>query len=257
MTYIGIIGGSGLYNIMDNKELLSVDTPYGDPSDKIEIGKINNVDVAFLPRHGKKHTIPPHKVNYKANIFALHKLGVERIIGLNAVGSLNEDYNPGDIVIPDQFIDFTKRRDLTYYDGPDVYHISMADPFCSDISQKAYETGKKLNYKIHGKGSYLCIEGPRFSTRSESKMFKNFADIIGMTLVPEINLAAELSLCYGMIATVTDYDAWSIKPVEASDVMNIMKENEEKVSNMLYNLIPEINGQRKCNCSLRLENAKA
>ncbi len=257
MAYIGIIGGSGLYNIMDSKESINVDTPYGNTSDKIEVGKINNVDVAFLPRHGKKHTIPPHKVNYKANIFALHKLGVERIIGLNAVGSLNEDYNPGDIVIPDQFIDFTKRRDLTYYDGPEVYHISMADPFCSDISIKAYETGKKLDYKIHNNGSYLCIEGPRFSTRSESKMFKNFADIIGMTLVPEINLAAELSLCYGMIATVTDYDAWSTKAVEASDVMEIMKESEEKVSNMLYNLIPEIKGQRNCKCSLRLENAKA
>ncbi len=257
MTYIGIIGGSGLYNIMDNKELMNIDTPYGNTSDKIEVGKINNIDVAFLPRHGKKHTIPPHKVNYKANIFALHKLGVERIIGLNAVGSLNEDYHPGDIVIPDQFIDFTKRRDLTYYDGPDVYHTSMADPFCSDINKKAYETGKKLNYRIHDTGSYLCIEGPRFSTRSESKMFKNFADIIGMTLVPEINLAAELSLCYGMIATVTDYDAWSTKPVEVSDVINIMKESEEKVSNMLYNLIPEINDQRSCNCSLRLENAKA
>ena len=257
MTYIGIIGGSGLYTLMKETETINVDTPYGKTSDSIEIGKINGVDVAFIPRHGKKHTIPPHKVNYKANIWALKHIGVERIVGLNAVGSLKEDYSPGDIVVPDQFIDLTRRRDLTFYDGPDVYHISMADPFCPDISRKIYETGKSLNYNIHSSGTYVCIEGPRFSTRAESKLFHTFGDIIGMTLVPEINLAGELSMCYGMIATVTDYDAWSDTAVEASDVMNIMKENEKKVSDILYNVIPKINDQRNCNCSLRLENAKA
>ncbi len=257
MTYIGIIGGSGLYSIMETRKTMDVDTPYGKPSAPLEIGEINGVEVAFLPRHGKKHTVPPHMVNYKANIFALHKVGVERIIGLNAVGSLKDEYKPGDIVIPDQFIDFTRRRELTYYNGPDVYHISMADSFCNDISAKAYETGKSLSFPVHKNGAYLCIEGPRFSTRAESKMFRNFADIIGMTLVPEINLAAELSMCYGMLATVTDYDAWKDEAVEASDVMQIMKESEEKVSKMLYNLVPEINGQRNCKCSLRLENAKA
>ncbi len=256
MTYIGIIGGSGLYDIMNETKTLEIKTPYGEVSGKIEIGKINGVEVAFLPRHGKTHTIPPHKVNYKANMWAFKSIGVERIIGLNAVGSLKEEYHPGDIVIPDQFIDLTKRRELTFYDGPEVYHISMADPFCLDISSKSYIIGKKLDYNIHQNGSYICIEGPRFSTRSESKMFKQFGDIIGMTLVPEINLADELSMCYSMIATVTDYDAWSETAVEAGDVMKIMKESEKQVSNMLFNLIPEINDQRNCNCSLRLENAK-
>ncbi|MEM0139656.1 MAG: S-methyl-5'-thioadenosine phosphorylase [Ferroplasma sp.] len=257
MTYTGIIGGSGLYSIMKSKRIEEIDTPYGKTSSPIEIGDINGVEVAFIARHGKKHTVPPHMVNYKANIFALNKLGVERVVGLNAVGSLKEEYKPGDIVIPDQFIDFTKRRDLTYYNGPDVYHISMADPFCNDIESSAYSTGIKLGYPVHKSGTYLCIEGPRFSTRAESRMFKNFADIIGMTLVPEINLTAELSMCYGMLATVTDYDAWKDEAVEATDVMEIMKQSEEKVANMLYNLIPKINDQRNCKCSLRLENAKA
>ncbi len=257
MASIGIIGGSGLYNIMENVKKVDVETPYGKPSDMIEIGEISGIEVAFIPRHGKKHNIPPHMVNYHANIWALKKLGVERVIGLNAVGSLRDDYRPGDIVIPDQFIDFTRKRRLTYYDGPDVYHISMADPFCNDISNITYHAGLDLGYNIHSSGTYVCIEGPRFSTRSESKMFRQFGDIIGMTLVPEINLADELAMCYGMIATVTDYDVWSEKPVDVNEVINIMRQNEEKVPKILSRVIPKIHDQRNCKCSLRLENAKA
>ncbi|CAC11476.1 purine-nucleoside phosphorylase related protein [Thermoplasma acidophilum] len=256
MAYIGIIGGSGLYDLMPESTKKVIETPFGNPSDAVEIGEVNGVEVAFLPRHGKKHTIPPHKVNYRANIWALHELGVERIIGLNAVGSLREDYKPGEIVIPDQYIDFTKRRDLTFYDGPQVYHISEADPFCPEMNSILYDTARNLKIPVHNSGTYITIEGPRFSTRAESKMFRQFADIIGMTLVPEVSLAGELALCYSVIASITDYDVWSTKPVDAREVMNIMKQNDHKVRDILFNALPLIKKERKCSCSLRLDNAK-
>ncbi len=257
MTYIGIIGGSGLYNILDNPVSKEIDTPFGKPSGNVEIGKINGIEVAFIPRHGKKHTIPPHKVNYRANLWALKTLGVERVIAVNAVGSLKEELPPGTTVIPDQFIDFTRRRELTFYDGPEVYHISAADPFCGDCNGILNSKAKELGADPHLGGTYVVVEGPRFSTRSESKMFRQFGDIIGMTLVPEVNLADELSMCYSVLATVTDYDVWADKPVDAAEVMRTMKENEEKVVKIIKESLPEINGKRNCDCSVRLDNAKA
>ncbi len=256
MAYIGIIGGSGLYDLMEKKEKIEINTPFGLPSDYIEVGEVNGIEIAFLPRHGKKHTIPPHMVNYRANIWALHSLGVERIIGLNAVGSLREDFRPGDIVIPDQYIDFTKKRDLTFYDGPEVYHISEADPFCQEMNSIFISETRNLKMPVHNKGTYITIEGPRFSTRAESKMFRQFADIIGMTLVPEVNLAGELAMCYSVIASITDYDVWAEKPVDAREVMMIMKQNDKKVRDLLFSSLPKIGRERKCNCSLRLDNAK-
>ncbi len=257
MVYIGIIGGSGLYSLLENPKSFDIDTPFGKPSSQVEVGKINGVEVAFIPRHGKKHTIPPHKVNYRANIWALNSLGVKRIIGINAVGSLKEELKPGHVVIPDQFIDFTKKRDLTFYDGPEVYHISMADPFCPEVNNAIYAVSRKIDGNSHLGGSYITIEGPRFSTRSESKMFRQFADIIGMTLVPEVNLADEMSMCYSVLATVTDYDVWSETPVEASEVFKIMKENEDKVTSIIRDVIPVINSERHCHCKDRLKDAKA
>ncbi|EQD56935.1 5'-methylthioadenosine phosphorylase II, partial [mine drainage metagenome] len=183
---------------------------------------------SILPRHGKKHTIPPHKVNYRANIWALQKQGVERIISANAVGSLKQEYAPGMMFIPDQFIDFTKRRELTFYDGPDVYHVSSADPFCPEMNEAIGKQSRKLGYDTHVGGTYACIEGPRFSTRAESKMLRQFADIIGMTVVPEINLANELAMCYTSLATITDYDVWAEEPVDTKEVLRILKENEDK-----------------------------
>ncbi len=256
MPEIGIIGGSGLYNILKDTTDRDIKTPYGDPSGKVEIGKVNGVEIAFLPRHGKKHSIPPHKVNYRANIWALQSLGVTRILTVSAVGSLKEELPPGDIIMPDQFIDFTRRRDLTFYDGPEVYHISAADPFCPDLNSKIEKAGKEAGIKTHLGGTYVCIEGPRFSTRAESKMFRQFADIIGMTLVPEINLALEKAMCYSTIATITDYDVWSDRPVDASEVIKTVKENEEKTQKLLFNLMPSLKGQISCNCSRRLEGAK-
>ncbi|MCL4328187.1 MAG: S-methyl-5'-thioadenosine phosphorylase [Candidatus Thermoplasmatota archaeon] len=256
MPKIGIIGGSGLYNLLKGPVSKTVETAYGKPSDVIDVGKIGEVEVAFLARHGKKHQIPPHMVNYRANIQALKELGVERVLSFSAVGSLKEDLPPGQIVIPDQFVDFTKRRNLTFYDGPDVYHISAADPFCSHMNTVLNEASTSEGFNTKQGGTYVCIEGPRFSTRSESKMFRTFADIIGMTLVPEVNLAMERAMCYSTVATVTDYDVWADHPVETSEVLRIIKENEEKVPKILQASLPEIASGRKCNCSSRLDNAK-
>ena len=257
MVYIGIIGGTGLYNLLEKPHSIDVETPYGKPSGEVEVGMINGVEVAFIPRHGKKHTIPPHKVNYRANIWALDSIGVRRVIAVNAVGSLREELGPGTVMIPDQFVDFTRRRELTFFDGPEVYHISAADPFCPEMNAVLHRTAKEIDDTAHLGGSYVTVEGPRFSTRAESKMFRQFADIIGMTLVPEVNLADEMSMCYSVLATVTDYDVWSEKPVEAAEVFKTMKENEEKVTEIISRSVPEINRERHCSCKDRLKEAKA
>ncbi|MEM0077941.1 MAG: S-methyl-5'-thioadenosine phosphorylase, partial [Thermoplasmata archaeon] len=226
---VAIIGGSGIGEIFEVENEINIHTPYGLPSDNISIGKISGVKVAFLPRHGKGHKIPPHKINYRANIYSLKEIGVKKIIGVSAVGSLRENLKPGDLAIVSQFIDFTKKREYTFYDGPKVVHISMANPFSSEINDILSKNAKNLGYRVHENVTYICIEGPRFSTKAESMMFRNFADIIGMTLVPEINLARELGLCYSTLATITDYDVWAEKPVTAEEVVKIMKENEYKV----------------------------
>jgi len=252
---IGIIGGSGLYDpgIFSESKERKVYTPYGEPSDLITIGKIGNKTVAFLPRHGRRHRIPPHKINYRANIWALKELGVRWVISVSAVGSLRIDYKPGDFVIPDQFIDMTKKRDYTFFDGPVVAHVSMADPFCNSLRKLALETAKELNIRTHESGTYICIEGPRFSTRAESRTWREVykADIIGMTLVPEVNLACEAQMCYATIAMVTDYDVFAEIPVTAEEVTRVMAENTEKAKKLLYALIqrlPEKPEEGSCSC---------
>ncbi len=249
MPRIGIIGGSGIYSVFEPRERVKVHTPYGGPSASIRIGEIGGVKVAFIPRHGEHHEFPPHGVPYRANVWALRELGVERLIGVAAVGSLREDYRPGDVVLIDQFIDFTKKREYTFYDGPKVAHVSMADPFCPEMREIFYETAKELGFSVHGGGTYVCIEGPRFSTRAESFMFRQYAHIIGMTLVPEVNLARELGMCYVTIATVTDYDVWAEKPVDAQEVLRVMAENNHKVQELLRKGIPKIPEERKCGCA--------
>lgn len=254
---IAIVGGTGIHDEKEIKDAnkINVSTPYGNPSDVIIIGNYEGRNVAFLPRHGITHTIPPHKINFRANIEALNSLGVERIILLSAVGSLNENFKPGDIIISDQFIDFTKQRIQTFYDGNRVCHVSMADPFCPELRNIAIDVVKKLNFSFHGKGTYLCIEGPRFSTRAESKFFRNFADVIGMTLCPEATLAREREICCLNIATVTDYDVWAEKPVSIDDVIKVMNKNVEKIKNILKNLIRIIPDKRHCECGKALSNA--
>lgn len=255
MVKIGIIGGSGFYELLEDPREVKIATPYGSPSAPVQVGKLEGMEVAFIPRHGIGHTIPPHKVNYRANIWALHKLGVERIIGVNAVGSLQEEYKPGDIVFVDQFIDFTKKRDYTFYDGGKVYHVGFADPFCPEIRKVLIDSAKELGLQFKETGTYICIEGPRFSTRAESRMFRQFADIIGMTLVPEINLARELEICYANISMVTDYDVWAEKPVDTKEVLETMAKNIDNVKALLKLAVPRIPEKRDCPCSKALENA--
>jgi len=259
---IGIIGGSGLYDpgIIKDAQEVKVYTPYGEPSDYITVGKVEGRSVAFLPRHGRGHRIPPHKINYRANVWAMKELGVKFLISVSAVGSLRLDYKPGDFVVPDQFIDMTKKRDYTFFDGPVVAHVSMAEPFCESLRRVIVSASKDLNITTHDRGTYICIEGPRFSTRAESRVWKEVfkADVVGMTLVPEVNLACEAQLCYATIAMVTDYDVFAEIPVTAEEVTRVMAENTEKVKRLLYEVIkrlPEKPEEGLCSCCRSLETA--
>ncbi len=261
-AHVGIIGGSGVYDpgVLENPVDVRVYTPYGEPSDFITVGSLGGVRAAFLPRHGRGHRIPPHMINYRANIWALKMLGVKWVLSISAVGSLREDYRPGDLVVPDQFIDMTKQRRYTFFDGPVTAHVSMADPFCSDLSHRVVEAARELGYTIHEGGTYICIEGPRFSTRAESKVWKEVfhADIIGMTLVPEVNLACEAQTCYSTLAMVTDYDVWADHPVTAEEVERIMTSNVEKARNIVSKIVPRLTGDPdtgKCNCCRSLSTA--
>lgn len=253
---IGFIGGTGLYDSSILKDVSTVDikTEYGEPSCTFNLGLLNNKRVAFIARHGKCHTIPPHELNFRANINAFEKLGVKRIVACCAVGSLKEEYKPGDIVIPDQFIDWKKSM-TTFYNTGNVRHVSLADPFCPEIRRALIVTCKDLGIRYHDKAVYICTEGPRFSTRAESKMFRNFADIIGMTGVPEAVLARERELCLAILATVTDYDVWADKPVTFDEVKKTMKENDEKVKQIIKGVVNNIPDKRECICKDALKSA--
>jgi len=213
---IGIFGGTGIYDsgLLKESENVDIDTPYGKTSDSITVGLYKERKVAFMPRHGKKHTIPPHMINYRANIWAFKELGVKRIIAPSAVGSLKEEILPGHFALPTQFLDFTKSREGSFSNDGRVIHISVADPFCPELQKTIFNVANNQNITLHKDCTYVCIEGPRFSTKAESKFFRTTsADIIGMTLVPECQLAREAQLCYVSISTVTDYDVWAEKPV--------------------------------------------
>jgi 5'-methylthioadenosine phosphorylase len=257
---IGIIGGTGIYDsgIISDKKEIKVHTPYGEPSDSITIGKFFERTIAFIPRHGKNHRIPPHRINNRANIWALKELGVTRIIAPSAVGSLQKELKPGDIAVPDQFIDFTKARQYTFYDGGQVCHISSSDPFCTELKKLTIDCANNLNYRIHEHVTYVCIEGPRFSTRAESHFFREVmkAHIIGMTLVPECILAREAEICYVSIATITDYDAWTDSPVSSDRIIETLQKNIEKTLKLIGQLIPIISSERtECACGKGLEGA--
>ncbi|ADI31192.1 S-methyl-5'-thioadenosine phosphorylase [Staphylothermus hellenicus] len=261
---IGVIGGSGLYEIPDLQNIreYKIYTPYGMPSDNIIVGELRGRTIAFLPRHGRGHKIPPHRINYRANIWALKSIGVKWIIAFSAVGSLREDYEPGDFVVPDQFIDMTKGiRPTTFFEGGVVAHVSMADPFCEHLREIIIDAAKEIDgLMLHNKGTYICIEGPRFSTRAESRIWKEVfkADIIGMTLVPEVNLACEAQTCYATVAMITDYDVWAEKPVTAEEVVRVMNENTVKAKKLLPKIIeriPEKPLEDKCSCCKSLETA--
>ncbi|MHA2001561.1 MAG: S-methyl-5'-thioadenosine phosphorylase [Promethearchaeota archaeon] len=269
---IGIIGGTGANLSLEGAKKYKIYTPFGAPSDLITIGFFKGKKVAFLPRHGLNHSIPPHKLNFQANIWALHEIGVKRIISPCAVGGLTTKTNKGTFVIVDQYIDQTNSRPQTFYEGGEVCHISHADPFCPELNQIFYEAGKELGLNIQKGGTYVCINGPRFSTRAESRMFAQWGgDVIGMTVYPEIALAKEMNICYTSIATVTDLDAWAchcekcgivmygekcpkcggpITPlaVNIDEVIETMNKNIEHLRHLLELAIPRISEKRNCPC---------
>ena len=258
MVKLGIIGGSGIADagFFEEIERKEMETPYGKPSAPYIIGKSRDVELIFMPRHGIGHTIPPHKINYRANIWGMKELGVKQMICPSAVGSLREDYKPGEIVLSDQFIDYTKRRELTFFDGPKVVHVSTADPFCPELRGMLANICQGLNVPCHKTGTHICIEGPRFSTRAESRMFKNHADIIGMTIVPEAQLAREMGICYSNMAMVTDYDVWADNPVNVAEVMKTMKENAGKISDIVAEATKRLHQcGRDCECQQAADDA--
>jgi 5'-methylthioadenosine phosphorylase len=249
MIKIGIIGGSGLDNldILSNARDEKAETVYGEPSSPLKCGTIGNTDVVILARHGREHTIPPSQVNYRANIAALKNAGCTHILATSAVGSLREKIGRGDIVIPDQFIDFTKQRKMTFYESFEPHkpvHCAMAHPFDGNLRKLFIVECQKLRYRCHEKGTVVTIEGPRFSTRAESIMFRSFsADVINMSLATETVLANEAGIPYAAVAISTDYDSWMVdeEPVSWEMIAKVFEENAVKVTNLLINVIPKIN----------------
>ena len=258
---VGVFGGSGFYNFLKIKEEISVSTPYGRPSDRIIIGELSGIRVAFLPRHGTNHTIPPHKINYRANVFAMKKIGVKQIFAPCAAGSLQPHIKRGDFVIADQFVDRTNCRPDTFYDGPRTTHISTAEPYCPDLRNVIIESAKELGISFHPKGTVVVIQGPRFSTKSESKWYSDQGwEVINMTQYPEVALSRELEICFANISLITDYDAGlegssEIKPVSGQEIIKIFKENNDKLRELLFRAIPRVPKIRKCICSNALEGA--
>ncbi len=255
---IGIIGGTGVYDakILTSVEQLKIKTPYGAPSDFPTRGFLDGREIIAIPRHGFRHTSNPTNVNYRANIWAMKQLGVERIFSVSAVGSLKEEIKRGHLVFPDQFIDLTKFRKSTFYDGQKVCHISAAEPFCPELRKILIETAEELRIPYHEKGVCVVIEGPRFSTRAESKLFRSWnADIINMTLCPEVVLAREAEICYANIAMVTDYDVWKEETVSNEIVLKTVRENIEKVRKLIAKALLKVPEERKCNCKNALQGA--
>jgi 5'-methylthioadenosine phosphorylase len=258
---IGIIGGSGVYQMegLAAVEEVRIKTPFGDPSDAITLGTLAGVRLAFLPRHGRGHRIMPTEVNSRANIFALKTLGVERIVSISACGSLREDYAPRHIVIPDQIFDHTRgHRAYTFFGNGMVAHISFAEPFCPDLSALVYEAVRKTGATVHQGGAFITIEGPRFSTKAESRAYRQWGmDIIGMTAVPEAQLAREAEICYAAMAHVTDYDVWheTEAPVTVEMLIGNLVANAAVTKEAIANLAPTAHGRRTCECATALSSA--
>ncbi|HSL11023.1 MAG TPA: S-methyl-5'-thioadenosine phosphorylase [Actinomycetota bacterium] len=255
---IGVFGGSGFYDFLEDTETVDVDTPYGPPSAPPVIGQIGGRRVAFIPRHGNDHRFPPHAIPYLANVWAMKELGVGRIFGPNACGSLQPDVKPGDFVICDQLVDRTRSRPNTFYDGPVTTHISFADPYCDVMRGVAIEQARGLGIPMHDRGTVVVIEGPRFSTRAESAWFASAGwEVINMTQYPECVLARELELCYANISLITDYDVGveGVPPVTNDEVIRVFGENNAKLRDLLFAAIPALPDTRDCACAHALEGA--
>jgi 5'-methylthioadenosine phosphorylase len=252
---VGVFGGSGFYRFLDEVEEVAVDTPYGPPSARIRLGDIEGTRVAFMPRHGDEHTLPPHRINYRANVWAMKQVGVRRIVGPSACGSLKPELEPGTFVICDQFVDRTRGREDTFYDGPQTTHVSAADPYCPDLSRILVGAGDE---RVVGGGTVVVIQGPRFSTRAESRWFAGAGfDVVNMTQYPEAWLARELELCYATLCLVTDYDVGieGGPPVSADAAFEVFAENLDRLRALLFRAVPKIGPKPDCSCASALESA--
>ncbi|MFZ3069735.1 MAG: S-methyl-5'-thioadenosine phosphorylase [Anaerolineaceae bacterium] len=260
----GIIGGSGLYSFegLENKETITVNTPFGEPSSPIVLGQVHGKQLAFLARHGIGHTISPSEVNYRANIYAMKQLGVTKLISVSACGSLREDYAPGHIVVPDQIFDFTHKRERSFFGNGLVVHVGTAEPFCPKLSAALLKALKMENATVHKGGTYITIEGPRFSTKGESQTYRSWGmSLVGMTASPEVFLAREAEMCYATMAHVTDYDVWHVseEPVTVDMVVKTLAKNTELAQKTLIRLVDILDepddGAIACSCDEALKNA--
>jgi 5'-methylthioadenosine phosphorylase len=260
MKTIGVIGGSGLYKLDGLREIESIriETPWGFPSDDLVVGILGDAKMVFLPRHGRGHHIIPSEINYRANIYALKKLGVDFIISVSAVGSMKEEIAPGHIVIPNQFYDNTRNRVSTFFGNGLVAHVSMADPVCPALSENLYEASIKSGATVHKGGIYICIEGPQFSSRAESFIYRKWGvDVIGMTNMPEAKLAREAEICYATLALSSDYDCWRVghDDVSVEEILDILEKNSELSKQVIKAVVQIIDEHRNCICSKALQNA--
>jgi len=257
---VGVIGGSGLYEMegLEDVQTISLTTPFGDPSDSFVVGRLEGVKIAFLPRHGRGHRISPSSLNFRANIYGMKMLGVLWIIGVSAVGSMKESIHPGDMVIPNQFIDRTTRRVNTFFGDGIVGHVSFADPVCPVLSQILFQAGKEVGANVQKDGTYLCIEGPQFSTRAESRLYRTWGvDVIGMTNIPEAKLAREAEICYATIAFATDYDCWheTEEDVSIGEVLRILAQSTKIAKSAIRNAVRRLPENRECVCATALKHA--
>jgi len=257
---IGVIGGSGLYQMEGLKKVRHVEvrTPFGKPSDRLVKGFLGETELVFLPRHGRGHRWLPTELNFRANIFAMKKLGVERIISVSAVGSLREEIAPTHVVIPDQFIDRTTQRPSTFFGKGIVAHVSMADPFCPELTRRLINAAGAAGATTHARGVYLCMEGPQFSTRAESRLYRSWgADVIGMTNLQEAKLAREAEICFATLALATDYDCWNeaAADVEIEHVLSILKQNVDLAQKTIRRALESLPQARSCACATALQNA--
>jgi len=257
---IGILGGSGFYSLLEDARELEVETPYGAPSAPLMVGEIQGVEVAFLPRHGAKHQFPPHTVPYRANLWAMKELGASRVIGPCAAGSLQRHVEPGHFVICDQLVDRTSGRADTFYDGPETTHVSFADPYCPTMREAAITQAREQGITIHERGTVVVIQGPRFSTRSESKWFQSQGwEVVNMTQYPEAILARELELCFLNISLITDYDVGVEGETEAvthEAVIEVFQANNAALKELLHRVVPALPEARDCPCATALEGAR-
>ncbi len=259
---VGVFGGSGFYSLLADAEKVAVRTPYGRTSSKVMISRIGKRRVAFIPRHGEKHEYPPHMVPYRANVFAFKSLGVTRVIAPSAVGSLKPEVEPGDVVFCDQFVNFTNGREDTYYDGPVTTHVSTSDPYCPEMRRIGAEAAERAGLRFHDGGTVVVIQGPRFSTRAESRFFRSQGwDVVNMTQYPEATLAREQEMCYLNVSLVTDYDVGlegdpKARPVSHEEVVRVFDRSVGRLRELIADVVKDLPSRRGCQCGRALEHAR-